>query len=57
MKKKVIVITPAYVPGHGSVPAGERTLPEEVARLLVERGFAVEPEEGNGEKKGKKGGK
>lgn len=57
MKKvKVIVLAPVYVPDYGRVDVGERALPEEVARLLVEREFAVYPDE-KSDKKGKKGGK
>ncbi len=58
MKKvKVIVLSPVYVPGYGRVDMGEHALPEEVAHLLVEREFAIYPDEGEGEKKDKKGGK
>ncbi len=58
MKKvKVIVLAPAYVPDYGRVDVGEHALPEEVARLLVEREFAVYPDEEEDDKKGKKGGK
>ncbi len=57
MKKvKVVVLAPVYVPDYGRVDVGEHALPEEVARLLVEREFAVYPDEEN-DKKGKKGGK
>lgn len=57
MKKvKVIVLAPVYVPDYGRVDVGEHALPEEVARLLVEREFAVYPDE-KSDKKGKKGGK
>lgn len=57
MKKvKVIVLAPVYVPGYGRVDVGERALPEEVARLLVEREFAVYHDE-KSDKRGKKGGK
>lgn len=55
-KVKVIILAPVYVPDYGRVDVGEHALPEEVARLLVEREFAVySDEEGNG-KKGKNGG-
>lgn len=56
-KVKVIVLAPVYVPGYGRVDVGEHALPEEAARLLVEREFAVYPDEKEDDKKGKKGGK
>lgn len=52
---KVIVLAPVYVPGYGSVDVGEHALPEDVARLLVEREFAVYSDEEEDDKKGKKG--
>jgi len=55
-KVRIVVLAPVYVPGYGRVDVGEHALPEEVARLLVEREFAVYPDEEGG-KKGKKGGK
>ena len=55
MKKvRVIVLAPVYVPDYGRVDVGEHALPEEVARLLMEREFAVYPDEEEGGKKGKK---
>ena len=52
---RLVGLAPVYVPGYGRVDVGEHALPEEVARLLVEREFAVYPDEEG--KKGKKGGK
>lgn len=38
---KVVILYPIEVPGHGILEPGPRELPDEVAKLLVERGYAL----------------
>jgi hypothetical protein len=39
--KRVQVLVPVDIAGYGRVDEGVQDLPEDLARLLVERGFAI----------------